>query len=166
MTTKVSSVLKELCSAPLEAAVEAESEYRRIWLKWLQGKQAMIKNLDDETKAGINWHDIFAVAPAITVNSTVDLAISMRVASVKEVSAEGQIGLSIGPVHASGGFGFVNRSTSESTLQAATSIVLSNNEQNLLDYLGKHNIVPSKDKLETAINFLKKPVLPKSETEE
>ena len=156
MTTSISGVLKELCSAPLEAAVQAEADYRTIWLKWIEGEIAMINTLDDATKQDIDWMKILGSAPAISVNSKVDLAITMRIASVKEVTAKGEVGLAVGPIHASGGVGFMSRSTTESTLQASTSVVLSNNEQNLLDYLGKHNITPTDPtQLDKAVALLK-----------
>ena len=143
MTTSVSGVLREMCSAPLDAAVKAEADYRKIWHIWIIGKKAMIDGLDEETKKGINWMKLFETAPAVSVNSKVDLAITMRITSVKEITASGEAGLSVGPIHASGGFGFMTRTATESTLQASTSVVLSNNDQNLLDYLGKHNISPT-----------------------
>jgi len=143
MATSVSSVLREMCSAPLDAAVKAEADYRAIWLKWIEGKIAMIDGLDEETKKGVDWMKLFETAPAISLNSKVDLAITMRITSVKEITAKGEVGLSVGPIHASGGFGFMTRTATESTLQASTSVVLSNNDQNLLDYLGKHNITPT-----------------------
>ena len=161
MEKDVRGVLRELCTAPLDAAVKAEADYRAIWLEWLEEKIRIVKSMEG-VDLGDVWKKLFESAPAVSVNSRVDLAVTLRITSVKEFSAEGRIGLTVGPIYASGGFGFMSRTTTESTLQASTSVVLSNNEQNLLDYLGKHNIKSTDPNLPENAKKLLTGELPKS----
>jgi hypothetical protein len=143
MSIGTSGVLKELCTAPLDAVVKAEKNYRTIWINWIKQIKGMVDTLDETRQKNINWQTLFKTAPVVTLDQKIDLAITMRVASVKEVSANGELGLSLGPIHTSGSFGFMNRATTESTLQASTSVTISNAEHNLVDYLGKFNIEPA-----------------------
>lgn len=156
MATSVGHVLRELCAAPLQAATEAEADYRRIWGRWLADQKALIAKLPDAQQNAVDYAALLQTAPVVSVNSQVDLAVSMRIASVKDTSASGDVGISVGAVQASGSFGFASRTTEESMLQAATSVVLSNNEQNLIDYLARFNLAPADAAgLDQAIALLK-----------
>ena len=155
MSTSVANVLTEMCSAPLDAAVKAEREYRAIWKEWLAEKIAWYNSLSDAEKKQVNLSELLKVAPAIEANSRVDMAVTMRIASTKETSAGGKAGLAVGPFHVSGNFGTVSRSSEESVLQASTSVTLSNMGQDLSSYLSQHNIKPTDAAgLDQAIQFL------------
>ena len=81
----------------------------------------------------------------------------MRIAAVSEFNTSTNVGLSVGPIYASGGFGFVNRTSQESVFQASTRVALSNFEKNLKTYLENKGIqVTSVEELRSAIEFLQK----------
>ena len=154
-TATLSSVLGELYTAPLDAAIRAEREYRRIWASWLTFKKSLVTDTNGALLPGINLSELLNTAPVVTVDGKVEVAITMRIASVKQVEVGVQGGLSLGPIYASGSFGFLNRSSAESTLQASTSVVLSNANRNLVEYLGDHQVkVTDPATLDKAIKFL------------
>lgn len=138
-TLTISKAFSELFSAPLEAVVEAEEKYLQIWLKSLKaikkthvsgsGQNAKIREGADLTEL------IGQYVPAVRLEGRIETALTMRIAGVKETSGQASGGLSLGPIHASGGFGFTSRNTQESVFQASTSFSLSNKEFSLTDYL-------------------------------
>jgi hypothetical protein len=82
----------------------------------------------------------------------------MRIASVREFNADVKAGLSVGPVYASGGFGFVNRTSQESIFQASTRFTLSNQNKDLTKYLQDRNIpFTSPSEVNNAIKILSPP---------
>ncbi|HEX6746537.1 MAG TPA: hypothetical protein VF092_04520 [Longimicrobium sp.] len=160
-TLSVATVLRELYSAPLEAAVAAESEYRRIWATWLREQLALVTDAAGDLRPGVDLAALLQTAPVVRVDGRVDVAITMRIAAVRESQGGVSGGLQLGPIHASGSFGFMNRTTEESVLQASTVVVISNTDQSLVDYLAKHNVpVPDADGVKNAIAFLDKAQAP------
>ena len=129
----LTSVLSEIYTAPLQAAVDAELQYRRIWADWLRLKQRL-------APADADWSELSKTAPVVKVDARIEIAITMRISSAKEFKAGISAGLVLGPIHASGTFGFVGRSAQESVLQASTSVVLSNNDKDLSGFLAENNI--------------------------
>jgi len=146
-TISISKAFSDLFSAPLSAVVEAEEAYLRMWiarLKVLQatyveggGDDAGIKNDADLSEL------IDQYVPVVQLEGKIDTSLTMRIAGVKETSASISAGLALGPIHASGGFGFVSRNTHESVFQASTSFALSNKEFSLKDYLKTANLTVS-----------------------
>lgn len=155
-TTSISSAIRELYSAPLEAVVRAEEDYRRIWADWLRLKRELVTE-KGRVREGVDLVALLQAAPAVRLDGRVDIAVTMRIASVRGTEGGGSAGLQLGPIHASGSFGFVNRTTEESVLQASTVVVISNTDQTLADYLAKHNLtVADAAGLDQAIGFLEK----------
>ena len=156
-TIGISDALGDLFRTPLRAVVEAEADYRRIWASWLEAKRAMlVKPGTDELKDGVDMAAVLAVAPVVDLNGKYDIAITKRIAEVKESQGGVSGGLSVGPIHASGTYGFANQRSQESTFQAATSITISNAKMDLSEYLAQHRInVTDPASLDAAVKLLK-----------
>jgi hypothetical protein len=134
-TISISQAFTELFSAPLKSVVQAEEDYLRLWINRLQVIQKLFVT-NGKWKADVDMKTVVAqYAPAVRLEGRIDTALTLRVAGVREISANASVGLALGPVHASGGFGFVSRNTHESIFQASTSFALSNKEFSLTNYL-------------------------------
>jgi|GEM_PF-1000077 len=144
-TTSITNVMAELFSAPLEAAVKAESQYRRIWADWMTFQLALATEKDGKSlRDGVDLKSLLSKAPAVTMDGVIELAITMRVAGVRETSTGIGFGLSIGPIYAAGNFGFMSRTTEESVFQAQAKFTLSNTEKDLTGYLEQFKMPISK----------------------
>jgi hypothetical protein len=155
------SVFQELFSAPLEAATKAEADYRRIWADWLEWKYQLVKKDDDNFKDGVQWDSLLETAPVVDLDQVVEVGVTLRIASVTERNASGSLGIGVGPIHISGGFGFVNRTTQESLMQASTRVTITNNRKDLKQYLADHRIVITNPKeLKTAFEGLRQSLKP------
>ncbi len=143
-------IINTLFTAPVEASLMAEEGYRRIWIEWLK-KLAKILDGTGGGKDLIESH--LDMAPVMKFEAAIDVAITMRIVTVKETSGGGGLGLAVGPFQASGQFGFSNQNTSDSTLSARARYQLSNtNEQTLRGYLADAGIpVTKKEELPAAI---------------
>lgn len=95
---------------------------------------------DDTLVDGIEVNEILKTAPIVELNGNIDLAITMRIAEVKETNASFSGGLAVGPIYTSGGYGMSKQSTQESIFQASSSFVISNQKKDLTDYLSKHSL--------------------------
>ena len=140
MSASIHSVITDLFNAPLQAAVKADAEYLRIWAKWLKFKKGLIFNEDESIIDGVDINEILKTAPIVELDGNIDLAITMRIAEVKESNATLSGGLTVGPIYASGAYGMSKQSTQESIFQASSSFVLSNQKKDLIEYLNKHNL--------------------------
>jgi hypothetical protein len=156
--TSITNVMTELFSAPLEAAVKAETQYRRIWADWMTYQLALATKEDGkELRDGVDLEELLKTAPVVSVDGTVELAITMRIAGVREFSGGLGVGLAIGPVYASGNFGFMSRTTEESVFQAQAKFTLSNTGKSLTGYLDQLKLTPAKpDEVVNAISELGK----------
>jgi len=156
-TTSLTSVLRELFAAPLDAATQAEANYRQIWAAWLSDLKNLVVDESGEVKSGVNLPEMIkTLSPTIALDGKVDLAVTMRVASVQEKSGTFQAGLSLAPIFASGSFSSSATQTEESVLKASTSFVLSNTNRDLSTFLDKNKLTPTDVKeLDNAIKFLK-----------
>ncbi|MBC2607315.1 hypothetical protein [Pelagicoccus albus] len=138
-TLTISKAFSELFSAPLEAVLEAEEKYLSLWLKNLKSiKKIYVQGSGQQAKlkAGADLAELIdQYAPTVRLEGRIETALTMRIAGVKETSGSASGGLSLGPIHASGGFGFTSRNTQESVFQASTSFALSNKEFSLGEYL-------------------------------
>ncbi|MDX8392405.1 MAG: hypothetical protein R8K53_07550 [Mariprofundaceae bacterium] len=136
----ISSVIGDLFNAPLQAAVKADAEYMRIWAKWLEFKKPLFLDGKGKPLPGVDISKMLETAPVVNLNGKIDLAITMRITDVKETNASLSGGLSVGPVFASGSFGFHSESTQESLFQAAASFLMSNQKKSLPNFLSDHNL--------------------------
>ena len=139
-TTSIHSVITDLFNAPLQAAVKADAAYLRIWADWLKFKKTLMFKSDGSVIDGININDVLSSAPVVELNGKIDMAITMRIAEVKETNASLSGGISVGPIYASGSFGMNKESTQESVFQAASSFVISNQKKDLVAYLSTHKL--------------------------
>jgi hypothetical protein len=136
----INSVIADLFNAPLQAAVKADSEYMKIWAKWLTFKKKLMFKKDGSPIEGLDINEILKTAPIVELNGNIDFSITMRIAEVKETDASISGGLAVGPIYAGGSFGISKQSTQESIFQASTSFVISNQKKDLTDYLSKHKL--------------------------
>jgi hypothetical protein len=154
----ISAVLTDLFSAPLQAVVDAEWKYRQVWADWMAFQMALLTKEDGKTlRDGVNLADVLRTAPAVSLDGVIELAITMRIASVKELSVGLGVSVGVGPVYASGNFGFMSRTTEESTFQAQAKFTLSNTQKNLTTLLEQWKLTPTDPAtLTTAIQELGK----------
>ena len=138
-SASIHSVITDLFNAPLQAAVKADAEYLKIWAKWLTFKKGLMFNGDTPID-GVDINEVLKTAPVVELNGNIDLAITMRIAEVKETSTSLSAGITVGPIYASGGYGMDKKSTQESIFQASSTFVLSNQKKDLTGFLKKHNL--------------------------
>lgn len=128
----ISTVFQDLFQAPLKAVTDAEARYRAIWADWIQMQYDLaFDKTKNDWRAGVDFSKVMQTAPVISLDGVIEVGITMRIASVREISANLNIGISVGPIYASGGFGFMNRTTQESVFQASTRFTLSNQNKDL-----------------------------------
>ena len=160
-TTSLTNVFRELFVAPLNAVTRTESDYRQIWASWLEDQLNLLATPDGKLREGVDLEKVLDKAPIINLDGVVEVGITMRIASVQEFSASADVGLAVGPIYGSGGFGFMNRTTQESIFQASTRYTLSNHEKNLKQYLKDRNIpVTDPNEVRGAIDILKNGTVP------
>lgn len=134
-----------LFTAPIRAAVEAEASYRRIWVEWLQQTASLIpEDATDEVQARIIANRL-DMAPVMKLDAAIDVGLTMRLVTVKQTDAGGELGLAVGPFQVSGQFGFSSSKTAESVMEARARYQLSNtNSATMRDYLEAADAVPTK----------------------
>lgn len=135
-TGDVAKVLTNLFTAPTEAAVNAASEQRRVWIDWLRDVERLVSAASDEAvkRAIVRRH--LDLAPVWKMAAQVSVSITMRVASIKRFEGGATLGLAVGLLQASGSFGFMSESSTESVMQARAQYALTNEtEVSLADYL-------------------------------
>ncbi len=132
----ITNMISCLMTAPSEATLVALEKQREIWSKWLEDIIKLMAKQKDETKKQAVIDRFISLAPSWKMRSHLDLSISMRVSSVDKKDGKFTLGLGIGSVNASGQFGFMSQSSSESTLQARLIYDLTNDDElTLEDYL-------------------------------
>jgi hypothetical protein len=156
-TLSISNAFSDLFVAPLNAVVDAEEAYLQMWITRLKVLRATYVE-DEKVKREANLSELLdQYVPVVQLEGNIDTSLTMRIAGVKEMSGSLSVGLALGPVHASGGFGFVSRNTHESVFQASTSFALANKEFSLKDYLKAAKItVATPSDLTKAIEHLSK----------
>ncbi len=151
---KIHEVYRELFSAPLEAVVEAEEEYRRIWAKWVRRQVALLGDRVNDMTAN-EIQNLFSSAPAINLDGVIEASITMRVSRATSTGGGLSAGVSLGPIHVAGNLSFEKKTASESTFQASSVFTISNNSNSLIDFLKDHKIsVTNPTDLEQAAAFL------------
>lgn len=160
-TLSISKAFSDLFTAPLRAVVDAEKAYLEMWITRLKVIQQTYVSGKGANRSMVNGADLGTLleqyVPVISLEGRIDTALTMRIAGVKETSGGLSAGLALGPIHASGSFGFVSRNTQESTFQASTSFALANKSFSLTDYLSAANLKMTDPKdLDAAIAHLEK----------
>src|SRR5690606_34972314 len=134
--------------------VSVEREYRRIWAEWL----ADLKNLLSASGADDSARfiaDHLPQAPVMQLNAKIDLGLTMRLASVRQTQGGASVTLSVGPIGASGQFGFMSKSTEESLMQVHAQYTMTNGEVSLHDYLTASQLeLASAADIDKAVQFL------------
>lgn len=164
----IESVMTELFTAPLEAAVNADREYRKTWTRWMKDQLTLVSVPSPNPASppalrdGVKIDDILKTAPAVSLDGVIDLSITMRIASVKQKEGSLGIGLGLGPVNATGSFGFMSRTAEESVFQVQARFTLSNTGRDLSGELAKAGLTPVDiPSMENAIKLLPPPPEPK-----
>lgn len=154
----ISDAYSNLFTAPLKAVIDAERDYLELWLQRLK----MIKEIHTDGASAfmndVNLSDLIDLyVPTVRLEGNISTSLTMRIAGVKESSGGLSAGLTLGPIHASGAFGFTSRKSEESVFQASTEFVLSNKAFSLTDYLkaSKQSAVSVAD-LDAAVTLLGK----------
>jgi hypothetical protein len=139
-TVDLVTVFREMFTAPLKAAVEAEKDYRRIWADWLEVQKKLLPNTPD----AVIPKELLFLAPVLDLNGVVEVGVTMRIAGVnkKDIALGG--GISVGPIHVTGTFGFSSQNTQESVFQAHARFTLSNCKADLSNFLTVHNLTLAK----------------------
>lgn len=155
-STSITKVLNELFTAPINAVTSAEAEYRKTWAKWLNSQLTLLKD-SGVAITSERLEKILDIAPVVGLDGVIEAGITMRIAEVRSSEGGLSAGLQLGPIHATGRFGFSNQSTQESVFQASTRYTISNQETNLKEYLANRGIEPTDESgLLNAIKFLGK----------
>ena len=125
------SMITTLFTAPGRAALEAEAGYRRIWMDWLaQNKQLF------GPEAAIR---MMPNAPVMKIAGGLELALTMRIASISQANA--QIALGTGPLSVSGGY--FRQTSEESTMSVRANFTLSNADVDLSGFLDRAGLTPT-----------------------
>ncbi len=155
----IKDALIHLFKAPLDAAVQAEEDYRNIWANWIEEKVKVLKKMgfkdSDFTQEQIDT--ILDNAPIVDLQGFIDVAISMRITEVrgKDLSLGG--GINLGIARAEGRYSFYQSTTAESSFQASTRIGISNKTYTLANYFEEVNIRPANlEELTHAVEQLKR----------
>lgn len=160
-TTDLESVFSMLFTAPSEAVVRSEAEFRRIWVQWLRDLKKLIdaRNALPSPPSVIEFNEQLELAPVMKFTARVEAGITMRVATVRQTEAKASLGLGLSILQVSGSFGFSSQDTQESVLQAKAQYAMTNtNEVTLKDYLKDFSIELAKpEDIDNAVNFLKTP---------
>jgi len=151
-TQSLESMITALFTAPGRAAVQAEAGYRQIWADWLTANKALFGNNVEALAKQMPQ------APVMKFSGVLELALTMRVASVSQV--DGSLTLGAGPVSVSGGY--FRQSSEESSMTVRGTFTLTNAEVDMSTYLARSGLTPADPaSLDKAIAFLgTKPALP------
>ena len=140
-SARLADVFSELFTAPLRAVQQADEAYLRMWALWLEKQLNLVERTEEEFKEGLDFEDLVrSMAPVVELEGAIEVAVTMRIASVREFDAELGVGVMVGPVYSSGSFGFAGTTAEESLFQASTKYILSNTQRNLAHYLDKYRI--------------------------
>ncbi len=150
-----------LFTAPAEASIEAEKNYRALWLQWLLDLQEMIKTQklkSEKANHAIVQH--LELAPVMKFDGIIECGVTMRIAAITEKGKSVSTGIQLGVIQSTGSFGFMHRQSNESVLQAKAQYTITNREVSMADYLGHFSIdLASPADLTKAISFLEKTTL-------
>ncbi len=141
----ISAMITTLLTAPSIATIDSMKAQRIIWKQWLEDINALVKKADINAQQQIIDKHL-DIAPTWKMTAQISLSLSMRVASINRKDGKFVLGLGIGPVQASGEFGFMSQSTSEGSMHASVKYNLTNDNEitlrNYMDTLGVTKIVP------------------------
>lgn len=153
----VPKLFKTMFTAPVEAIILAEEEYRKIWLKYLSDLERQVESLDmnDDEEEKKNFIDnALSMAPVMNFEAAIETETIMRISGTDETSVSGGLRLSV--LHVSGRYSSSN--AYESTIKAKANYELSNSRKmSLKEYLATRGIsVESEDNfLDRSQTFLK-----------
>lgn len=122
MEVSVREIFKGLFTWPAEAVVDAEKQYRAIWLEYIVNLQARIPQGTTDEKRKEIIKQAFKMAPVMKFHATVEAEVTMRIESSSSTGVDA--GLQVGPFVARGRY---NSSTGqESTFRALANYEISN----------------------------------------
>jgi len=135
-TSDITKIITTLLTAPTKAVVDAASEQRSSWISWLKDVQRLVNDASDDAQKKKIIDEHMKIAPVWKLGAQISIGVTMRVASIERSEGSASLGLGIGLLQASGSFGFMNETSTESILQARAQYALSNDaEITLAQYL-------------------------------
>lgn len=153
-TTSISTVFSELFEAPLRAATEAEARYRAVWADWISSQFRLFSASGTAITADV-IAKVIDLAPVVKLDGFIDVAITMRIAEVKEKEAGFSGGLQLGIIQSAGKYSSYEKSAQESVFQASTRFSISNTDANLRQFLTDRGLVPTNaQELNRVVNIL------------
>lgn len=159
-TQDIAKVFTMLFTAPTEAMVTAAAKQRAVWVDWLRDMKRLVDAADPGIKQQIIDRHL-GLSPVWKMDAQVSVAVQMRVASVDRIEGGLTLGLGISVLQASGTFGFMSESSSESVLHARAQYAFSNGAQvSLREYLENLGVTLTPDALDTAIGKLQAAATP------
>lgn len=158
--TTFADLVGTIMNTPIDAVTRGERAYLQIWKQRLTAIRDRAPS-GSGTNTNMDWlRAELAYVPVMKLAGDINVAATVRLASVREIG--GNIGLTVGvgPIGITGGFGYSQRSTEESVIQIAATFKLTNGEITLLDYLKQtQNITLAQPSdLTTAITHLDKTI--------
>ncbi|MEM6334456.1 MAG: hypothetical protein AAF823_14060 [Planctomycetota bacterium] len=159
-TAALSDVVAGLFVEPLHGFNRAQMDIVDHWiatlerLKQVLGQGGANKPKDPAALIAAT----LAMAPKWSATIRGDASIVLRVASLTQTQGQVSLGVAVGPFQASGSFGFMSETASESVIQARASYVVSDDggEISLRDLLKLMNVpeVAGPKEVETAVGLL------------
>ncbi len=155
-TSDITKLITTLLTSPTDAVVNSAAEQRRCWINWLKDVQRLVNTATSEEQKKVIIAKHLELAPVWKLGAQISVGVTMRVASIKRQEASASLGLGVGLLQASGFFGFMAESTSESIVQARAQYALTNDTQvTLSEYLADLGVtLASGDDVSTAIEKL------------
>jgi len=139
-----SSLLQTIMRTPIDAVTRGEREYLSIWIDRLKAIKKIRGNTVDDIEKELRF------APVMKFSGEIQVAATVRLASVTE--SGGKLGLTIGtgPIGFSGGMSYSQRSSEESLIQISATFLLANDEISLLDYLRERDLLAPAQPMDVA----------------
>jgi hypothetical protein len=154
--SQIEDIVGTLLTAPVKAVTYANREQMYIWRDYLKTISALIdiESTQDEKVSLVKQY--LSMAPIWKVSATVEVGITMRIASVSKSAKGGSIGLAVGLLQVAGQFSSESSTTSESVMTAKAIYALSNDKEiKLTEFMSTLGVtVTSPDQVVTAIGKL------------
>lgn len=157
-TPKLRDVVASLFVEPVHGFNRAQSATIDMWLRALRGIAAGMG--DDDTLSAQELGQRLDLLPRWSASIAGATAVTMRLTSATKMTGDLSLGIGVGAFQASGSFGFMRETSSESVIQAQASYEVTNTrgEISVLDLLEQggddFSTGATKDRLEGAIGKL------------
>ncbi|MEM6259538.1 MAG: hypothetical protein AAGI37_14735 [Planctomycetota bacterium] len=138
-TAALADIVSSLFTEPLKGFNDAQIQIVDHWVRLL--------GQFDTGADPAEYATALKMAPKWSASLRGDVSIVLRLATLKQTKAGVSLGVGVGPFQASGSFGFMSETASESVIQARAAYVVSNDagEVGLVDVLKDLGIVDPLD---------------------